>query len=190
MNIGIIAEDQSDVAVMKELTWKMLQTRSVGFKCRVGDGCGKVRRKCGRWADNLVRSGCSWIVVVHDLDRRDERSLRAKLEQAIDGTGARATVVLIPVKEIESWLMYDPLALRTAFKGHTTPRLPPNPESLDDPKSALEKLIRLAFGKIYVNTIYNERIARHVSLNCLDRSRSFAPYVPFVKEIRLRTQRN
>jgi hypothetical protein len=66
--MGIIAEDDSDVAVMREVTLTLLKPRVIGFRQFVGDGCGKLRRKCGAWAEILARQGCSWLVVVHDLD--------------------------------------------------------------------------------------------------------------------------
>ena len=61
MNMGIIAEDDSDVAVIREITLALLKPHRVGFKRFVGNGCGKLRRKCEAWARNLVQQGCSSI---------------------------------------------------------------------------------------------------------------------------------
>jgi hypothetical protein len=58
MKMGIIAEDDSDVAVLRELTLSLLKPSRIGFKHFVGHGCGKLRRKCRAWACNLVRQGC------------------------------------------------------------------------------------------------------------------------------------
>jgi hypothetical protein len=100
MKIGIIAEDDSDVRVLRELTLALLKPRAVGFSRFVGDGCGKLRRKCGVWAKNLVLQGCPWIVVVHDLDVYDEHDLRTRLTRAVAPARAKASVVLIPKREI------------------------------------------------------------------------------------------
>ena len=54
MKIGIIAEDDSDVAVLREITLALLKPHRIGFKHFVGDGSGKLRRKCGAWARNLM----------------------------------------------------------------------------------------------------------------------------------------
>ncbi len=77
MKVGIIAEDDSDADVVREMMLSLLRPHRIGFKRFVGNGCGKLRRKCGAWAAILVRQGCPWIMVVHDLDVYDERRLRA-----------------------------------------------------------------------------------------------------------------
>jgi len=183
MKIGIIAEDDSDVMVIKELTRSLLQPRKIGFKRFVGNGCGKLRRKCHAWAETLVRQGCSWIVVVHDLDRYDEKELRAELNHAIANVRAKSTVVLIPRCMIEAWLLYDAEAVARAFNERKKPKLPYDPESLPDPKDYLEKLVNNEYDKQYLNTKHNELIARHININLLAKSRSFAPHPPFVLKI-------
>ena len=105
MKMGIIAEDDSDVAVLREITLTLLKPHRIGFRRFVGHGCGKFKRKCGAWARILVQGGCPWVAVLHDLDANDERRLRAELTAAIAPAGARASVVLIPRREIEAWLL-------------------------------------------------------------------------------------
>jgi hypothetical protein len=160
-----------------------MKPRNIGFKRFVGNGCGKLRRKCRAWAENLVRQGCPWIVVVHDLDQYDENKLRAELNHAIADVRARATVVLIPSRMIESWLLYDGEAIAKAFNERKKPRLPHDPESLPDPKDYLEKLVSKEYDKQYLNTKHNELIARHVNIDLLNKSRSFAPHRPFVLKV-------
>ena len=111
MKIGIIAEDNSDVAVLRELTLSLLRPHKIGFKRFVGDGCGKLRRKCGAWARILVQQGCPCVVLAHDLDTYNERDLRGALETEIRQCGAKAKLVLIPRREIEAWLLYDGQAI-------------------------------------------------------------------------------
>lgn len=102
MKMGIIAEDDSDVGVVREITLTLLRPHAIGFKRFVGHGSGKLRRKCGAWARNLVRQGCQCIVVVHDIDVHDEDILREELTNAIAPAGARHRTVLIPRREIEA----------------------------------------------------------------------------------------
>ena len=135
MKLGIIAEDDSNVAVIREVTLSLLKTQRVGFSRFVGHGCGKLRRKCGAWARALVRQGCQGITVVHDLDVHDERQLRNLLTEAISPARAKASVVLIPKREIEAWLLYDGRAIAAAFNENQPPKLPGNPESLPIPRS-------------------------------------------------------
>ncbi len=163
-----------------ELTRALMKPRKVGFKRFVGKGCGKLRRKCGIWASNLVRQGCSWIVLVHDLDDYNEGKLRALLTNAIAQSGALSSVVLIPRREIESWLLYDRDAIAKAFNERKKPPLPHDPEALQDPKDFLGKLIAKHYDKQYLNTQHNELIAKHINVSLLRKSKSFAPHPLFV----------
>ena len=184
MKIGIIAEDDSDVAVMREFTCTLLKPHVIGVKRFVGDGCGKLRRKYGAWARNLVRQGCSWVVVVHDLDAFSEQTLRLNLTNAVASSGAKATVVLIPRREIEAWLLYDCDAIAMAFKESKRPKLPGNPESLVDPKKHLRDLIRKLYRKDYLNTVHNPAIAKHIDISALRHSPSFVPHFDFTRKIK------
>jgi Domain of unknown function (DUF4276) len=183
VKMGIIAEDDSDVAVLRELTTALVRPHQIGFSRFVGDGCGKLRRKCGAWAVNLVRQGCHWILVAHDLDDYEELHLRAELERQIAPANAQARVVLIPKREIEAWLLYDAAAIAAAFRQAQIPRLPGNPEALPDPKKYLRALIRKKYRKEYLNTVHNGAIAKHVDPASLRRCGSFAPQFAFTRDV-------
>jgi hypothetical protein len=184
LNIGIIAEDRSDVMVIKELTLKLVRPHPLGFKSFVGDGCGKVQRKCAAWAANLVLQGCRWIAVVHDLDTNREPELRARLMTAVTASNADAHVVVIPKREIEAWLLYDPNAIAAVFRRGKFPRLPGDPESLVDPKRHLGELVWRTYRKDYLNTIHNPQIASKIDVARLNGCVSFAPYPGFSEIVR------
>jgi len=184
MKMGIIAEEKNDVEVLKALTLRLLRPKHIGFKSFVGHGSGKLRSKCRAWVENLVNGGCSWIAVVHDLDINNERILRAELTSAIDTVRTKGNVVLIPKKEIESWLLYDANAIAKAFKDRRLPRLLGNPETLRDPKKYLRDIIWSKYRKPYLHTVHNEMIAKHIRITCLARSSSFTPHRPFVRQIK------
>lgn len=183
MKIGIIAEDESDVAVIREITLSLLRPRKIGFKRRVGHGSGKICRKCAAWAEGLVRSGCPWIAVIHDLDEYDEEELRSRLEQSLKTVKTRTSVVLIPKKEIEAWLLFDDQAIAWAFNEQAIPRLPGNPESLSDPKKFLAQLVWKNYKKHYVNTIHNAMIAHAIRPFKLRGCMSFKPHPSFVSKV-------
>ena len=184
MKLGIIAEDDSDVGVVSQLTRRMVRPRKIGFKRFVGKGCGKIMRKCRSWAEILVRQGCLWVVVVHDCDQNDEEALRQKLEATVTGVNARASIVLIPVKEIEAWLLFDPKAIASTFREEKKPRLPGDPESLQDPKKKLGEIVWKTYRKQYLNTIHNEIIAKNLDPHFLNKARSFELYPPFLGTLR------
>jgi len=184
MKLGIIAEDDSDVGVISQLTRRMVHPRKIGFKRFIGNGCGKIMRKCHAWAETLVRQGCLWVVVVHDCDRNDERTLRQRLEAAVFGVNAHASVVLIPIREIEAWLLFDSKAIASTFREERRPHLPGDPESLQDPKKTLSRIIWKTYRKQYLNTIHNEIIAKSLDPKFLSRAKSFEPYPPFVQALR------
>lgn len=184
MNAGIIAEDDSDVAVVSAITAALLRPHVIGFKKFVAGGCGKLRRKCAAWARILVERDCSWIIVVHDLDQNSEQQLRQQLSAAVVPAGAQATVVLIPKREIEAWLLYDARAIAATFRRRPVPSLPGNPENLTDPKKHLSDLVWKAYRRVYLNTVHNALIAQHISVERLRPSRSFAPHFTFAQFVR------
>src|SRR5713101_8692508 len=140
MILGIIAESPSDIAVMKVLTTKIIGIRRFGFKHFASYGSPKLRRKCKAWAADLVQRGCSCLVVVHDLDGGDEARLRAELEDRVRGIGCRAAIIVIPVQEIEAWLIADADAIRVVFRLRKQPSLPADPERIAKPKEFLRDL--------------------------------------------------
>jgi Domain of unknown function (DUF4276) len=184
VKMGIIAEADSDAAVISAITRGLLKPHAVGFKKFVSGGCGKLRRKCPAWAQNLVQQGCAWVVVVHDLDVHDELHLRSQLNSAVVPCGARASIVLIPKREIEAWLLYDSQAIAAAFNERARPTLPGNPEALWDPKKHLRDLIRRKYSKIYLNTVHNPLIAQRIVPSTLKGCGSFSPHFEFVARVR------
>ena len=112
LKIGVIAEEQNDVDVLYELTCKLIPEGEADFSKFIGHGCGKLRRKCEAWSRNLISRGCSHLVLMHDLDSNDEERLRKVLEKIIVDIGFTGYLIIIPIFEIEAWLLFDMLALK------------------------------------------------------------------------------
>lgn len=180
MKVGVIAEEKNDIEVLYELTCKLIKENSFSFSHFVGHGCGKLRRKCGAWAQNLMERGCTLLVVIHDLDTRNESELRASLEGHIKGLAFKHSVILIPIEEIEAWLLSDPNAIKTVFKMRKVPPVPSHPERIRDPKEFLTNLVDRNSKSHYLNTIHNRKIAAELVIGSLKRCPSFSRYPAFL----------
>src|SRR5262249_40750824 len=140
IKIGVIAEEENVVEVLYELTCKLIRENAFSFTRFIGHGCGKLRNKCRAWAAALVRRGCTHLMVSHDCDGGEPNALRALLEAEVKDSGSRFAIILIPVEELEAWLLADPDALQTVFRMQRRPKVPATPERLPDPKKFLERL--------------------------------------------------
>lgn len=183
MKIGVIAEDYSDFDVLYQLTNKLIDSRKFSFRKFIGHGCSMIRRKCKAWAKNLLEKGCKHLVILHDLDTYSERELRNELEQHIKDIGFKAYLILIPIREIEAWLLVDSSALQKAFSMCNLPKVPNTPELIINPKEKLSEIVWKNARKYYVNTIHNSRIAGLMQIDKLNRKcRSFRPYSTFISK--------
>lgn len=179
--IGLIAEDKSDIEVINEILGRYFTGNSYSIKKYVGNGCGKLKQKCASWADNLVKRGCNFIIVFHDLDKNDEMVLRKTLTDKIDAINIDHYLIVIPIEEMEAWLLSDPQALKKTFKLKKPPRVTLNTESINSPKEYLRDLIWKS-GKVrYLNTVHNVKIARNISLANYRRCKSFKPLDKYLK---------
>lgn len=180
MDIGVIAEETNDVDVLYQLTCKLMDESSFSFKKFVGHGSGKLRKKCSAWASNLLARGCSHLIVIHDLDNADLNVLQEELSAAIAHATFEASLILIPIREMESWLLTDPQAIVAVFKLRSTPKLPSRPETLMDPKKKLAQIVWASGKKQYFNTIHNAKIAKESRIQMVKKCKSFCPFPEFV----------
>lgn len=179
--LGIIAEDRSDVDVVYNLTQKITR-RPFRIKPVLGHGCGKIRSKSQAWAENLRRYGCTLLIIITDLDRNDYAELSDSLRLALDPCPIQKNIIVIPVHEIEAWLLADHDAVSDALRLRKRMKKEPNPEAIVNPKERLRDIIdeRSNSRTTYLNTVHNEKIARHVHINNLNRCRSFMPFRDFI----------
>jgi len=180
LRIGVIAEEQNDIDVLYELTKKIIPDNCFSFKKFVAHGCGKLRRKCAVWASNLQCRGCDILVVMHDLDRHTEQSLRSELEGKVGSCGIRSRLVLIPTEEVEAWLLADSQSIKSVFNMRTIGTIPTNTETIPDPKGYLRDLVARYSKAQYLNTIHNQKLAHQMSLDAANRCCSFQPYPAFL----------
>jgi hypothetical protein len=112
--IGIIAEDVSDVKVIVELIRKICP-KNYGISQFVGEGCGRIVGKCRAWSEQLKERGCKYLLIIHDSDRKDVKCLEKMLTDGLNASPIDNYVIVIPVREIEAWLLSDENAITTAM---------------------------------------------------------------------------
>lgn len=180
--IGIVAEDNSDVEVISEILSKYMQRNNFCVKKFIGGGCGKLRNKCDSWVSSLFKSGCDHVFVFHDLDRNNEKSLRTLLKKKISPDKYPNSLIVIPIEELEAWLLSDVDAIQKVFSLPKTPSKIHECENVPSPKEHLEDIVWKIGKKRYVNTIHNKKISQHTSLENLRRCESFVNFDIYVSE--------
>ena len=183
VKIGVIAEEYNDIDVIYQFTCKLTPENTFSFSTFVAHGCGRLRNKCQAWSHNLIRRGCTNLVVIHDLDDKEENALRLELENSVRDTPCSGRIILVPVFEIEAWLLSDPLALQQTFNMKKEPKISQHPETIRHPKEYLGDIVWKYSKKRYINTIHNKRIASILRIKELLICRSFTPYPVFIRTI-------
>lgn len=180
--IGVIAEDKSDVEVVTEILAKYIARNTFSVKQFVGNGCGKVKQKCDSWSRLLFKGGCEHVLLLHDLDRNNEAKLRKSLEKKLPQKDFPNSLIVIPIEELEAWLLSDAEAIRQVFSLPKLPKRITNCESVNSPKEHLAEMVWSIGRKRYVNTIHNKKISEKISLENLNRCPSFAGLDKYLRE--------
>ena len=183
--IGMIIEDQSDLDVLNEIVRKLAGRRQYKIIRFFGFGAGPIQRKCRAWAEILKQKGCTSLILVRDLDTNSLSSLRASLEAALNPSPIATKIVVIPIMEIEAWLLADHNAINTALGLKKQIKKISSPENIQKPKEKLRDLIYLKSEKKkrYVNTAHNIVIAKKLDINNLRRCSSFTPLEDFLNDL-------
>jgi hypothetical protein len=182
--VGIIAEDDSDIEVIKHLIHKVSGKDNIAVKKFVGKGCGKINRRCNAWANQLKNRGCGSIILVHDLDRNNLDQLYQRLHAALTPCPLEKHLICIPVTELESWLLSDPEAIRSSLALRNLPKIEFPPETIPSAKEYLGGAIHKASNGevIYLNTKHNSKIVKEITVEIIaQKCTSFVPFQDFVR---------
>jgi hypothetical protein len=180
--IGIIAEDKSDIDVITEILKKYMGANEFRIGRFVGNGCGKLRSKCEAWTKNLFKSGCNYVFVFHDLDRNCANKLRKDLEIKVCPNKYENSLIVIPVEELEAWLLSDSDAIKSVFNLNKKPKKIHGCENISSPKEHLRDMVWATGKKRYLNTVHNKKIAKETSLENLKRCPSFIQFHEFIQD--------
>ena len=181
--IGIIAEDDSDIEVLKILIGHYKRPRQHKFHHVSAGGCARILSKCRAWAENLKNKGCTRLIIVQDSDGNNPQKLQAEIIQKLNPSPINLHVVVIPVRELEAWLLADADAIRSAFKIKTKVKKVTNPEAIHDAKKRLrDEISKWTQKKVrYINTVDNKKIAAACNAKALCSCASYVPLDNFIK---------
>ena len=179
--LGLIVEDRSDAEVLEVLAQKITGATVVTQRV-LAKGCGRMHAKAAAWAAALSRR-CVLLMLVCDLDDHNLEELSKALSGALRGCAIARYAVIIPVRELEAWLLADHEAITKSLKLRKAVKRQASPETVPRPKERLRDLIweRSGGGRIYLNTIDNVRIAKAVEIERLRQCRSFLPFEQFLR---------
>ena len=166
---GLIAEDDSDVEMLKILIRRLAYNSSLPINQKGYDGCGQMLRKGAARLRLLADLGCTRFVVCYDADGPDRAAREKELVEKVIGPSklARAScLTLVPVQEIEAWIFADvdqavPHVISSWHPDDVT-----NPEGIPSPKEELERRSRDSKRRPrYAYTTHNPQVARYLDLD-------------------------
>ncbi len=178
--IGVLGEDATDCSALRVILKRILP-KEVGVKTKAppSGGCSALRRKAASYMQELSDSGCSAIVLVHDLDQNHENfqhknvyEVRALLQRIPVPKGIDY-LICIPMEELEAWFWADQAILDRIAQGLA--KASAAPHTIRDPKGELRRLSARGHGKkpIY-STNMNEELAHTLDLEeCARRCEAF-----------------
>ena len=183
--LGIIAEDDTDVDALRVIAQRIVP--KLATKKRVGDGCSKIPKKLPVWLEELRKDGCTHYAIVHDLDRdkdrnelRSEKALRTQLQSKIPK--GFATLICIPIEELEAWFWADGSLLSKLAKKPTEAAR--RPETIALPKEKLIQLSRAGRTKPNYTTNDNAKLAKSLNLTLARKAcRSLEAFCAFVEQL-------
>lgn len=186
MTLGMIVEGASDYDVLNTLLGRMCRTRYRVLRV-LSRGCGKLRTKGEAFARDLKVRGCSALVVAQDLDDQDFSVLSDSLTCLTEAVHFDKKCIVIPIREIEAWLLSDEYGIRAAFPSlRKVPAATPSPEGVLDAKGRLYDIVLAASNKRleYACSSDNVRIAKNVDIEKIRaKCPSFSAFAEFVNKL-------
>ncbi|WP_233862855.1 DUF4276 family protein [Paraburkholderia adhaesiva] len=173
---GVIGEDRSDVDAIKNIIVR-LAGDGVAVRGKGYSGCGELLKKGAAQLQVYERLKCSRFIVCYDSDGKDPAERKRALKQIFKDAGLKGVCcALVPVHEIEAWILADLPAVQNVIKGWAVAEGHKNPENQPHPKEYLEKLSEKNHRPRYAHATMNPQIAKHLNLEIVyQRCPSYRP---------------
>jgi Domain of unknown function (DUF4276) len=159
---GMIGEDDSDVETLKVIVRRLANNSNLPIMAKGYSGCAEMLRKGARQLQACCDSGCTKLIVCYDSDGCPVAERVSAVHEHIVKPfgGSKPYVVVVPVQELESWILADIKAVTRVFPSWR-PREVVSPELIRSPKEHLEKLSRDAKKRPrYSHATHNRVVAR------------------------------
>ena len=196
MKFAILGEDKSDASTLKVLVRRLLESapakrakeKKPAIKPKNYHGWSHLCRKGARDLRQLARAGCDRFIVCVDADGPDPAERRRHIQREViakAGLDSPACCLVIPVQELEAWLLADIEQAGPKVILSWRPSAIKNPERQASPKEHLRRLsVDPGTRKArYNEVLHNERLAEHLRLDRVEaKCASFKPLVDFVRK--------
>jgi hypothetical protein len=181
---GVLGENNSDTATLKELIRRIAADDRLPIMTKGYEGGAEMLRKGAVQLQLFADLDCNRFVICYDADHNDPELCRRLIhERVVLKSGiALPCCVVIPVQELEAWILADIEAAKNIFTSWS-PEPVRSPELIESPKEHIEKLSRDAKRKPrYSHATHNERMAKHIDLGKVHSAcPSFRPLYDFVR---------
>jgi hypothetical protein len=182
--IAVLAEDNSDAETLVVIVRRLLNNERAPVLKKGFNGCGELCRKATAHINMFRNRGAKRFVICHDSDRTPPEEVHRKIHDTIvRPTGIAAnSLVVIPVEEIEAWIIADEAAVRSVIPSfELTPVA--HPETKSSPKEWLEDQSRVRTARpLYSHATHNPRVAEHLNFERVaQKCPSFRPLVAFIQ---------
>ncbi len=165
---GILGEEDSDAQSLKVLVRGLANQANMSILARGFSGCGDLLNKGSRQLRAFADQGCDRFVVCHDADGADPSEKHNEIMQRVIAPSRIATsyCVVIPVQELEAWILADIEAVSNVFPSWRPAPIRENPEAIRNPKERLQRASQRHNKKpIYDPTTHNQRVAKYLRLD-------------------------
>jgi len=185
---AVLAEDDSDAEVLYHIIKQYYNDERLTVKTKGYQGGPGLCKDGARDIDVWLNRGIKFFVVCHDADTKNPHEVREEVaRKVLKSANARScSCVIVPVQEIEAWLIADEQAINRAipsfrFKGHD------HPESISSPKEWLVNESKKRSSKpLYAPTIFNPKVAKHLRHNVVARKcPSFKVFTDYLNAVPL-----